>query len=124
MRFAKYVFTGAGIWGIVVLTPLFFLYDLSGQEYPPPDTYPHFFYGFIGVAMAWQFVFLVIGSNPLKYRLLMLPSMLEKLAFIVPCAMLYQRGRLSAHYASAAIPDLVLGMLFVAAFARTRSRHG
>ena len=33
MRFAKFVFIGAGIWGIVVIAPLYFLLDISGQEY-------------------------------------------------------------------------------------------
>ena len=27
MTFAKRVFLGAGIWGVVVLTPLYFLFD-------------------------------------------------------------------------------------------------
>jgi hypothetical protein len=36
MRFAKWVFTVAGIWGVVVLMPLFWLVDLTGRRYPPP----------------------------------------------------------------------------------------
>ena len=54
MRFARIVYITAGIWGIAVLTPLFFLIDLTGRPYPPPTSYPHFFYGFLAVAMAWQ----------------------------------------------------------------------
>jgi hypothetical protein len=59
MRFARFVFIGAGIWGIVVLLPLYWLVDLSGQHYIPPMDYPQFFYGFLSVAMAWQIAFLV-----------------------------------------------------------------
>src|ERR1700730_15498790 len=58
MRFAKIVFIAAGVWGIVVLTPLFLLFDLTGRQYAPPTTYPQFFYGFLSVAMAWEIAFL------------------------------------------------------------------
>lgn len=37
MRFAKIVFTVAGVWGFLVLTPFFFLADVIGREYPPPS---------------------------------------------------------------------------------------
>ena len=62
MTFAKIVFTAAGLWGIVVLMPLYFLLDVTGRHYAPPATYPQFFYGFLSVAMAWQIAFLIIGS--------------------------------------------------------------
>ena len=62
MKFAKVVFAVAGTWGVVVLSPLYFLFDLTGRPYPPPASYPHFFYGFLSVAMAWQFAFFVIAS--------------------------------------------------------------
>ena len=50
MKFAKIVFTVAGVWGIVVLTPLYWLVDVTGRSYSPPTDYPQFFYGFLGVA--------------------------------------------------------------------------
>jgi len=68
MTFARVVFRVAGVWGIVVLTPLYFLVDLTGRQYAAPVDYPHFFYGFLSVAMAWQFAFLVIGSSPSRRR--------------------------------------------------------
>jgi hypothetical protein len=55
------VFVGAGIWGIVVLTPFYWLVDLAGRRYAPPTASPQFFYGFFAVALAWQLAFLVIG---------------------------------------------------------------
>ena len=45
MTFARFVFIGAGVWGVVVLTPLLFLVDISGRHYLPPTSYPQFFYG-------------------------------------------------------------------------------
>src|SRR5215510_2757127 len=60
VRFAKVVFIGAGIWGLVVLTPLYWLVDITGRGYGAPMEYPQFFYGFMSVALAWQMAFLVI----------------------------------------------------------------
>ena len=119
MRFSKIVFTVAGIWGIVVLTPLYFLVDVTGRPYPPPGDYPHFFYGFLSVTMAWQIAFLVIGSNPARYRLLMIPSIIEKLGYVLIVAVLHSQRRIPMDDAMAALPDLVLGVLFVASFAKT-----
>ena len=57
MKFARIVFIAAGMWGIVVLTPLYFLVDVTGRQYAPPTDYPQFFYGFLSVAMAWPIAF-------------------------------------------------------------------
>lgn len=121
MRFARTIFIGAGIWGIVVLTPLYGLVDLTGRPYQPPTDYPHFFYGFLGVALAWQAAFLLIGFNPARYRPLMLAGVLEKAGFVVPAAVLYIQGRLPWIDAQAAVPDLLLGTLFVIAYLKTRA---
>jgi hypothetical protein len=119
MRFAKIVFTVAGVWGIVVLTPLYFLHDITGRPYPPPADYAQFFYGFLSVAMAWQVAFLVIGSSPARFRLLMIPSIIEKLGYVVTLLVLYGQGRIPAAGATPAIPDFLLGLLFIAAFAKS-----
>jgi hypothetical protein len=115
VKFARIVFIAAGVWGIVVLTPLYFLVDVTGRQYAPPTGYPQFFYGFLSVAMAWQVAFLMIGSSPARFRLLMIPSIVEKLGYVSTLLVLYGRGRISATDASPAIPDLLLGVLFIAA---------
>jgi hypothetical protein len=119
MRFARIVFITAGVWGIVALTPLYFLFDLTGRRYAPPTGYPQFFYGFLLVALAWQIAFLVIGSNPTRFRLLMIPSIIEKLGFVTTVAVLCGMARISAVDAQAAVPDLLLGILFIVAYAKT-----
>jgi hypothetical protein len=83
MRFAKRVFIGAGIWGLVVLTPLSFTFDLVGREYPPPITHPDLYYGFLGLGIAWQIGFLVIGRDPARFRPMMIPAVLEKFIFVL-----------------------------------------
>jgi hypothetical protein len=119
MTFPRVVFLAAGVWGLVVLPPLYFLVDVTGRHYAAPADYPHFFYGFLSVALAWQFAFLVIGSNPARFRPLMIPGMLEKFGHVAGVVVLYGQGRLSAADATAAVPDALLGLLFVAAFVRT-----
>ena len=118
MRFAKVVFIAAGVWGIVVLTPLYFLLDISGRQYAAPTTYPQFVYGFLSVAMAWQIAFLMIGTSPVRFRPLMIASMVEKFGHVMTVAVLYGQARISTLDAMAAGPDLLLGVLFIAAFAR------
>jgi hypothetical protein len=122
MTFAKYVFIGAGVWGILVLTPLFFLVDITGRSYAPPADYPHFFYGFLAVAMAWQIAFLVIGSSPVRFRPLMILSFIEKAGYIFAAAVLHGQGRISDADAGTAIPDALLLVLFIVAFVKTQPK--
>ena len=119
MRFAKVVFVGAGVWGIAVLTPLYFLVDITGRQYAIPVDYPQFYYGFLSVAMAWQIAFLVIGTNPPRFRWLMIPAIIEKLGYVAVLAVLGWQARLPTVDLMPAIPDFVLGCLFMLAFAKT-----
>jgi hypothetical protein len=80
MRFAKIVFWCAGVWGFLALTPLYFLLSTIGRQDPPAITHPDFYYGFVGAALAWQVAFLVIATNPARYRWMMVPAVLEKLS--------------------------------------------
>jgi hypothetical protein len=121
MKFAKYLFYIAGIFGILVITPLFFIFDRIGQDDPPPITHPLFFYGFAGVALAWQFVFLAIGWNPVRFRPLMLVGILEKLGFFLPALILYSRHRVHASDLLLSCGDALLAVLFLIAYFRTPS---
>jgi len=121
MKFARLTFIIGGIWGIAVLTPLFFLFDITGRPYPAPTDYPHFFYGFLLVALVWQLAFLLIGSNPQRFRLMMIPAILEKLTYVTMLAVLYAGGRIDDVAAQAAIPDGLLGVLFIVSFVKTRT---
>ena len=120
MKFARIVFIAAGIWGIVVLVPLYFLVDVSGRQYSPPTVYPQFFYGFVSVALAWQVAFLLIGTDPERFRPLMIVAILEKLGWVTTVAALRAGERISTLDASSGLPDAILGVLFIAAFAASR----
>ncbi|MDT8068777.1 MAG: hypothetical protein ROO76_11505 [Terriglobia bacterium] len=120
MRFAKIVFAAAGIWGFIVLTPLFFLEDKIGLTNPPAITHPEYFYGFICVALAWQVAFLIIAKDPVRFRTLMIACMVEKFPFPIACTLLYMHGRIAPPVLASSMVDLLLGVLFVAAYIRTR----
>lgn len=119
-RLARRIFIIAGIYGIVVLLPQYLVETGLGPALPAPLQRPEHFYGFIGVALAWQVVFLIIARDVRRYRLLMLPAILEKLVFGVPVLLLYASDRVGADVLVFGIIDLVLGALFVLAFRSTR----
>src|SRR5215470_8117688 len=119
MKFAKYVFAIAGIWGILILTPLYFIFDKIGERDPPAVTHPLFYYGFAGVALAWQFLFLVIGSNPVKFRPLMLVGILEKLGYFLPAVALYLQHKVHPIDLLGGCLDMTLGVFFLLAYWKT-----
>jgi hypothetical protein len=120
MRFAKVVFWCAAVWGFLALTPLYFLVDTVGRQNPPAVTHVDFYYGFVGVALAWQVAFVVIASDPERYRWIMIPAILEKLSYAGALLILYFQRRLNPQQLFFGGADLVLGILFAVAFVRTR----
>ncbi len=119
MKFAKIVFWVAGIWGVLTLAPLYFIFNMIGRQDPPAITHPLFFYGFVGVALAWQFAFFAIARDPVRFRLMMIPSVVEKLAFGIPAIVLFAQRRLSAGDLGLGCVDLLFAALFLLAFRST-----
>jgi len=121
MKFAKVVFWVAGIWGLLVITPLYFIFDLIGKKDPPAITHPGFYYGFVGCALAWQIAFLFIAWEPVRLRVMMIPSVVEKFTYGVAVVALVMQGRMHRTDLLFAGTDLTLGVLFVAAWVVTAS---
>jgi len=119
MRFAKWVFLVAGVSGVLMIVPPFFLEARTGQDYPPPINHPEYYYGFFGVTLAWQFLFLVIASDPVRYRMAMLPSMLEKAGFAVAIPTLFVLERVPGVWLGFASMDATWLVLFASAFVLT-----
>jgi hypothetical protein len=119
MKFAKYTFYAAGIYGLIALLPQYFLEEKNNRDFPPAITHPEFFYGFIGVAVAFQIVFLIIASNPVRYRAMMIAAMLEKFPFVIAVYWLYAAGRVHSLMVGLATIDLILGILFLISFLKT-----
>ena len=119
--FARWLFRLAGIYGLLVLLPQYLMEQRVGQDDPPAITHPEYFYGFVGVAVAWQVAFLVIGQDPVRYRLFMIPAILEKAIFGIAVFLLFAQQRLAVQVLILGMIDLIWGGLFVAAYWQTKA---
>ena len=112
MTFARWLFWVAGAFGCAAVYPLY--------HRPGTPTY----YGMIGTLIAWQAAFFVIGSNPRRYRWLMIPAILEKALWMLTLFILHGRGEVDPRgLAANAATHGLLGVLFIVAFAITPHRE-
>ncbi len=72
--------------------------------------------------MAFQIVFLIIAARPVKYRLMILSSIVEKFSFTIATALLFTNGRLALEMFAAGMIDAVLEILFVVSWFKLRER--
>ena len=114
--FARRLFRGAAIYGFVVLPPMYLL--------APSDAHLPAYLGFVGVALVFQVVFWIVGGDPLRYRALMLPGVAEKGVFAIPALALFAMGLTDPVTAFFATIDILLGILFMVAWHRTRLTAG
>jgi hypothetical protein len=122
-RFSSIVFLAAGIYGLIVLAPGFFGEKMVAEKMPPAITHPEFYYGFLGVAVAWQVAFLIIARDPQRFRPIIPAAILEKLTFCVACAVLLALGRIPLIVAMGGAGDFILGTLFTISYFRLRAAH-
>lgn len=120
MRFARLTYSIAGVYGLAILIPQYFLEARIGRDSPPPITHPEYYYGFIGVAAAWQLAFIIISRDPIRYRPVMVPAIVEKLSFGVAMITLFTDDRLSAQILAAGFLNLMFGALFIIAYLKLR----
>jgi hypothetical protein len=119
MKFAKIVFWIAAIWGVLVLSPLYFMFDLIGQKDPPPITHPAFYYGFVSLGLVFQIAFIVIARDPVRLRPMMIPAVLEKFGYGATLLVLFLQNRLHPQDLALGGIDVLFGVLFLAAFSKT-----
>jgi hypothetical protein len=119
MKFAKAVYLIAGIYGLIITAPLYFFEAQIGRDMPPAITHPEYFYGFLGAVLAWQVAFLIISRDPIRYRPLMLATLVEKFSYAIAVPILFSQGRVTGMILTFALIDLLLGILFVLAYVRT-----
>lgn len=120
MKFATWTFRIAGTIGLLQIIPLYFYERQLAVDMPPALNHPEYYYGFAGVTLAWQIAFLVIGSDPLRYRPLMPVAILEKASFVLASFWLLSQGRLPMMILAGAALDLVYGLCFIGAYLATR----
>lgn len=116
MKFARYTFLIAGIYGLLILAPIYFSEEKVGIDYPPAITHPEYLYGFAGVAIAFQIVFLIIAKDPVRYRLMIIPSIIEKFSFGIATAILFASSRIPLPMFAGGMIDLLLGFLFITSY--------
>lgn len=122
MKSTKWIFRIAGIYGLAILIPQYFLESQVAKMMPPAISHPEFYYGFIGVAVAWQIAFLIIAHDPARYRPIILAAVFEKFSFGIACIILFAQQRLALQMLLGGLIDLALGTLFVIAYWRESTR--
>jgi len=121
MKFARWTYLLAGIYGLLVLVPQYFLEEKNGMSNPPAINHPEYYYGFIGVGIAWQIAFLVISRDPQRYRPLMIATIIEKYSYGIAVVVLYVLNRVGATIVATAIIDMFLGAMFSIAYLKLPS---
>jgi hypothetical protein len=119
MHFAKRVFLVAGVLGIPLVFPTYFLEGRSAEMDPPPINHPEFFYGLTSVVLVWQLVYLMIGTDPVRYRPMMLLAALAKGGFVLTILALFVAGRVRPFWLAFTSFDGVFTVLFLLAYAWT-----
>ena len=112
MKFSRYVFWTAAAYGVLVIFPLFFSEQKLAIDYPPPMNHPEYYYSFAGVTLVWQFLFMFIAMDPVRYRRIMIPCMVEKLSLFPTFAILWSRGSFPILWVPLLVIDLGFGVLF------------
>lgn len=118
MSFARWVFGIAGVYGAISVAPLYFMEQTIGRQDPPPITHPMFFYGFVGVTLAWQLLFFVIAWQPVRLRPVIPFAVIEKLCFGLGAMVLYRQGRLDHGDLYFGGIDLMFAVLFILCWLR------
>lgn len=110
-KWVSWWYRGAAIYGLLLLLPQYVRTPEPGAGVMT--------YGFIGVASAFQLAFLVIAADPVRYRALMPVSVVEKLVFAVPVAILFAAGKVPSLVFASGLVDLALGIGFALAWRAT-----
>ena len=119
MNFAKWVLRIAGVLGLLIVVPFYFTEAQVGRDLPPAITHPEYYYGFLGVTLAWQIAFLIMATDPLRYRPLLLAALVEKGSYALAAFWLFALGRIPPVVLGAGVMDLTLGLFVVAAYVAT-----
>jgi len=114
--YSRFLFLFAGLMGLAFVTPMYSLEEYFNRNDPPSIAHPEYYYGFIGVVLACQVLFLVIAIDPVRYWLAIIPAILEKATYGVAVMVLFSEGRVSGVPVFSGVVDLIFGVLFVVSF--------
>ena len=118
-KLASWLFAASGLYGIAVLSPL---YWLEGEIAKTTGgfNHPEYFYGFVGTALSAQIMFFIVAYDPLRFRPAIFFAVLEKLAFAIPVFLLWASERLSGPVVAFGGIDFVWAIIFSALWVLTR----
>jgi len=117
-KIVRWTFTLAAIYGIPIFAAWFFhtpkmVGRASSQQ-------PEIYYGFAGLGLAWQAVFLLIAGDPRRYRPLMLIAAIgEKFLFAGILVVLLLQHLARAHWIPPAVIEFAFGIAFLIAYFMT-----
>jgi hypothetical protein len=115
-RTARLTFALAGIYGLIVLVPFYFLERWIAGALPGGLPHAEYYYGFLGAATVMQLVYLTIARDPVRFRPLMPLCALAKTAFFLPVMILWAQGRIPAAVLEFASIDALLAAAFIHAW--------
>jgi hypothetical protein len=116
MMLVRRLFLFAAIYGLVIIVPMFFLEPCIDQIDPPAIVHPEFYYGFLGAAAAWQWMYYIVSRDPARYRAMIPPAIFAKMSFVVAVVALFALERASVTVLAAVAGDLVFAVLFAYAY--------
>ncbi len=118
-KFATWVFRGAGVYGVLLIGPMYFMEPVlvaQGQ----PLSHPEHFYGFVGITLSFQLMFLAMSRDIVRHRSLIPVCIVEKVLFPAAVWPLFLAGRTPGIVAAFATIDVLLALLFAISWVRTR----
>jgi hypothetical protein len=118
MRFAKWVFILAAVWGVLTVPPLYFAEPMMEARYGPLF-YPEWWYGMLTIILVFQLLYFLIGRDPVRLRPVMPVAILGKLGFASTLWTLYALGRTPLQVTLSGSPDLIWVVFFLIAYRRT-----
>ncbi len=111
----RWVFILAAIYGIPLLT--FWMFTTPRMVGHARNQQPEMYYGFGSIGLAWQVVFVLIATNPVRYRPLMLiAAIFQKLFFSALLIWLLLRHIAGMHWLPFAVADGLFGIGFLIAY--------
>jgi hypothetical protein len=120
--FSRRVFKIAALYGFIAIPPMYFLEAKTGRDFPPSITHPEYYYGFAGVALAFQALFWILARDPIRFRPMMIPSILEKLGFgLAVFALVFLKRTTPVNLIFGSI-DLIFALLFLITYLKTPER--
>jgi hypothetical protein len=118
MTYARWLFRIAGVYGLLTVAPMLFLEKTVGGG--GWIGRPEYYYGWVMAALVFQLMFLVIATDPARFRPLIPIAILEKFTWIAALWALALQGRVPPPTLVIGSVDAVWGTLFVIAWIRTR----